>query len=54
MGTTSSVDESLRSKAVNADDDDGDEVSGPRSEATITLAKTLSRMFPMPRVAFSL
>jgi hypothetical protein len=42
-----SADQSLSSQAVGADDDnDGDEVSGPRNQATITLAKTSTRTFP--------
>ena len=45
MDTMSPADQSLSSQGVGTDDDDGDEVSGPRNEATITLAKTAIRTF---------
>ena len=39
----------VRSHTVNPDNenDDGGAVSGPRSEATIALSKTIARMFLM-------
>lgn len=46
MDAMPSAVQSLSSRTVGTDDDDGDEVFGPRKEATITLAKTSARTFP--------
>ena len=44
-GTTPSADISMTSRVVDSDDE-GDEVSGPRNEATVVLASRISRMIP--------